>query len=233
MKIRNKTTLPKLAVLLAAGTMSASGAVIAGWDSDWSTTTADQLVGATGVRADVSGTGLGINFRGSSDDGTFGSIAGADPSFGTAAADHKLGGRFSTTAAATVDFTVTDTSGLDRDLTTFSFDSVTRNGTQVGSFTLSVVSGGALTPGTVGTGNIAASFTANFLEDYDVSLTGLADNTLEANGSVTFRLAFVQSTAKHLELDNVAVSGVASVPEPSSALLLGLSGLALMARRRK
>ncbi|MDB4454124.1 PEP-CTERM sorting domain-containing protein, partial [bacterium] len=57
--------------------------------------------------------------------------------------------------------------------------------------------------------------------------------------SAAFLLAFSSGVGDgagghDLWVDNIAVSGeILSVPEPSSALLLGLSGLALIARRRK
>ena len=64
-----------------------------------------------------------------SDDGTFGTFPGADPTFSNAdASTHLLGFRVRDMTNATLDFTVTDTSGVARELHYFSFDSVRRDG---------------------------------------------------------------------------------------------------------
>lgn len=167
-------------------------------------------------------------FRGSSDDGTFGSVAGAESTVGTDASGHLYGARASNTQAATISFTITDTSGVARPLNSFHFDAVTRHGSLAHNYTLSVASGD-LTNGIVATGTIAFGFTQSVLEDNDIPLTGLADNILDANGTVTFHLAFTRDVdGRSLDLDNVGV-----IPEPSSSLLLGAAALAVGFRRRR
>lgn len=74
-------------------------------------------------------------------------------------------------------------------------------------------------------------------DEIDLDLSALADNTLAAGESAVIQVAFSSGTGSggghHLFLDNVAVSGdFAAIPEPSSILLLALSGLGLGFRRR-
>jgi hypothetical protein len=116
------------------------------------------------------------------------------------------------------DFTVTDTGGVDRDLTAFHFDAGVLRPRAARDFELSVVSGD-LTIGIVATGN-APNITGGVQDwtNFDIDLSVLADSTLDANGTVTFRLAFTGgfpvgspefpdgSPGHHLSLDNVAIS---------------------------
>ena len=59
--------------------------------------------------------------------------------------------------------------------------------------------------------------------DFDIPLTGLSDRTLDANGTVTFRLEFTGGTlgagGHHQSLDNVAVT--AELPVAPSRLIAG------------
>ena len=67
---------------------------------------------------------------------------------------------------------------------------------------------------------------------YDFALSSiLTDRTLAAGESATFTWV-TNDMDDRLRLDNFAISG-SVIPEPSSAALLGLAGLALVARRRR
>lgn len=112
------------------------------------------------------------------------------------------------------DFTITDTSGTDRALTVFHFDSATFRPRSSRDFTLSVIAGD-LTVGTVAS-DIVPTVVGGQMDwsDFDIRLDFLDDNVLDANGSVTFRLEFTGGSAgaggHHQYLDNVAIT--AAVP---------------------
>jgi hypothetical protein len=144
------------------------------------------------------------------------------------------------TVSGNLDFTITNNGTVDIDLDSFHFDSYAFRANAARTYEIEVLSGD-LTAGVVftsaalvipATGNVNP---ANHV-DYDHSLAGLADHTLAAGESAVIRLAFSGGTGSggghHLFVDNIAVSGDL-VPEPSSAALLGLGGLALILRRRK
>jgi hypothetical protein len=216
----------------------ANADLVAGWN-EWSTPAADVFAAGTTATFDKSVGTWGNNFRAGSDDGTFGDLlAGADTTIGNSAASHSTGTRSSNNANATMNFTIVDTSGVDRDLEFFHFDAVRRHNSNASTFSLEILAGGSLTAGFVagdGTfaGGVSHENTTAALNNRgeEVSLTGLSDFTLDANGSVTFQLTFLQATGNnnHLDLDNV---GVSAVPEPSSFAVLSLCGLAFLRRRK-
>lgn len=113
-----------------------------------------------------------------------------------------------------VDFIVTDEGGADRDLTGFHFDTGTFRPNSAHLWELSVVSGD-LTVGTVASGD-AANVMGGTVDwyNYDIDLSVLEDRTLDANGTVTFRLEFTSDAdpvglpypGHHQYLDNVAIS---------------------------
>ena len=185
------------------------GVLIAGWDT-WDSSgvhDADVTDGTTTGTTSTSGFSLDSDMRASTD-GTWGTLD--TPMADVTADDSSDAARLVNGSSGYYDFTVTDTSGLDRDLTTFHFDAGTLRPNSARNFELSVVSGD-LTVGTVATG-IVPSFEGGVQDwsDFDISLIGLADRTLDANGTVTFRLEFTGGTVgaggHHQSLDNVAVA---------------------------
>ncbi|MFT5633578.1 MAG: hypothetical protein ACI9SQ_001299, partial [Rubritalea sp.] len=64
-----------------------------------------------------------------------------------------------------------------------------------------------------------------------VALTAAGTYTLQIEAG---ELGGVNETGNHAGIDNLSINGtVAPVPEPSSIVLLGLDGLALILHRRK
>ena len=161
--------------------------------------------------------------------------------------------------SAEITFTITNNGTLDLDLSAFHMDVIAFRPNAPRTYALNVLAGSDITIGTVfasagtpmndnSTNDItqlggglntddADPTTHDQHEDLDLSLAGLADHTLSAGESAMIQIAFSNGTGSggghHLFLDNVALSGdFVPVPEPSSALLLTLSGFALFARRR-
>jgi len=120
-------------------------------------------------------------------------------------------------------------------LDSFTYDYGTLSGQS--AFTRSVESdlGGSLASFYSASGNSDGAFTAN-----DTLLStafSAAERTLENGDTVTFRMQFTNGTSSgsryHL-IDDLTLTGtVNAVPEPSAVALLGLGGLALIARRKR
>ncbi len=114
-----------------------------------------------------------------------------------------------------IDFTLTDTTGVARSLTGFHFDTGAFRPSAAIDWELEVLAGGDLTAGSLATG-IATVSAGPMEDDVTINLTGLTDSTLDANGSVTFRLNFTggggdagaAANGHHLFLDNVGVTGL-------------------------
>ncbi len=198
--------------------------LIAGWDS-WSEASADTwnaTTTATGISAQASGTpeagGVWFNFNnatvenGASDDGQYGASGptGAELSVATQTDGTALSNGFD----GFIDFTITDTSGIATALSGFHFDTGAFRPNAATDWELEVLSGD-ITIGTIASGTATVN-AGPIQDDETINLTGLTDNTLEANGSVTFRLSFTggegeigsASNGHHLFLDNVGISGL-------------------------
>ena len=222
----NPTTSP-LRVLefdITGPTVVDDSVLIAGW-TGWSeagndTWNATQI--ASGITAQANGTpetgGVWFNFNnasvnnGASNDGQYGGLGpfGADTSVALTTDGVALSNGYD----GYIDFTLTDTTGTARSLTGFHFDTGAFRVDAASDWELEVIAGD-ITTGSIASGT--ATVNAGPIED-DVSifLGDLADSTLEANGSVTFRLNFTGGTGEsgapasghHLFLDNVGVAGV-------------------------
>jgi hypothetical protein len=239
-----KKPLSALAGVLTLCCIPASAALVAGWEN-WSEVAADQwnptqlMTATTAVANGTPETGgswfnFGTNALGRSTDGTWGTIAlpAADSTNDQSTDGVALANGYD----GFIDFTITDTSGTPRDLTSFNFDVGAFRTNAARNWSLSIIAGDLTNASNLATGTANHSTSVEIQDDIDVSLTGLADYTLDANGTVTFRLNFTggtnSSAGHHLWLDNVAVFGTAVVPEPSVALLCMLGMVGLFRRRR-
>ncbi|TWU28636.1 hypothetical protein [Bythopirellula polymerisocia] len=199
------------------------GPLIAGWET-WSEVAADtwNATQATGVTAQAVGTpeagGSWFNFNnatvenGASSDGQYGALGptGADSSVVLPTDGVTLSNGFD----GFIDFTLTDTTGTAKALTGFHFDLGAFRANAATDWELEVLAGGDITAGFLATGTATVN-QGPIQDDESIDLTGLADSTLEANGTVTFRLSFTGGTAPettasghHLFLDNVGVTGL-------------------------
>ncbi len=189
-------------------------------------------VGFSGDSTTVT-TGWGRGAAGSHDDGTFGTLAGAE----TAVAFNR-GLTLNNGANGSYDFSITNGSADDYALEFFHFDTGTFRPNAAHEWTV-LVQSGDLTAQSIQSGradNITGGVTDWY--DYDIDLSGLTGgNVLAAGQTVTFRLDLAGGTGAsghHQYVDNIAISGsIVAVPEPTSLAIFGLAGLGLMVRRRK
>lgn len=197
--------------------------LIAGWDT-WSEVAADtwDATQASGVTAQAVGTpeagGIFFNFtnstveNGASSDEQYGALGppGANPSVAHTTDGMTLSNGFD----GFIDFTLTDTTGTAIDLTGFHFDIGAFRPDAATDWELEVLAGGNITAGSVVTGTATVNL-GPMQDDETIDLTSLADYTLDANGSVTFRLSFnggggdlgSAANGHHLFLDNVGITG--------------------------
>lgn len=243
---------------LIAMPQGANADVIAGWDTftDVGSDTFNATVTnfASGVMVgsfdpDQGGTSHTIgnwnnatHDMGASGDGTWGSLTGIvpAPSSSVAVANEAVGLLNATEGF----FDLTITADATRIvLEGFHFDTYSRFGRSPKNLEVSVLSGGGITAGTLlttttssGSGTMDASDGPN---DYDIDLSGLADNILLAGESATFRMEWTGANpstgsngGNNAMIDNVAFIGTA-VPEPTSLVLLGLGSVAMVMRRRR
>jgi hypothetical protein len=151
--------------------------------------------------------------NGASSDGQYGAEGptGADTSVTLATDGVTLSNGFD----GFIDFTLADTTGIATDLTGFHFDIGAFRSDAATNWELEILAGGALTAGSLATG-VATVNLGPIQDDETINLTGLADSTLDANGSVTFRLSFTggggdsgaPASGHHLFLDNVGITGL-------------------------
>lgn len=231
--------MPKLStlsagLLIAGIPLTSHAALIVGWETWASGNEVASVVNgdATGLGQEVVGDWRESSAS-SSNDGTFGTLAGATTSTGAASSGTYIG---NSQTAGSYDFTVT--AGVNSlILEDFHFDARRKRGNSAPNYTVTVVAGD-ITLGLVGSGSLGNALNGSGPtnhNDFDIDLTSLADHVLTPGESATFRLAFTGGTPtnndQHTYLDNVAISG-SIVPEPGSLALLGFGGL-LIARRRK
>lgn len=245
----NKKTTLIFSGILSAG-FSASGAIIAGWDTFDETSAGSKTYNApitNGVTAQAVGTstddgagwGAWTNEDGRSPDGTWGTFASTTPPSTSITNSTDSVGLRNAESAGELTITLTNNSGSALDLTYFYFDGITRFNDGPGDWSLSILAGSAVTQqADFATGSVenVGSFAARAGEGYDIDLSGLADTTFEDGESVVFELAFtggvVNSTSggHNTMIDNMAI---AAVPEPATfALVSGLLILGITCHRR-
>jgi hypothetical protein len=198
------------------------GVLIAGWDTwDGSGVHAPDVTDGITTGTTANGGFSRDTDQRASTDGTWGTLD--TPTADITADDNDDTIRLVNGVSGHYDFTVTDTGGIERDLTTFHFDAATLRPNSARNFELSVLSGD-LTVGSVATGVVpSVAGGVQDWSDFDIPLTGLVDRTLDANGTVTFRLEFTGGTpgsgGHHQGLDNVAVA--AKLPVLPATLIAG------------
>ena len=214
-----------------AASSPAQADVVAGIDVWDSATTPTVSVTAPDIVATAVATGTGGNWtngdgsgRGSSKDGTWGTF-----NSGTLASTVTNVGPSNLTLTngktnGEITLTITNNGLSDIALEAFHFDAVAFRPNAARTYALNVLAGSDITEGNVFTstedeitslnGNLKIDDldpeTHDQHDDIDIALTGLADATLEAGGTVIFELAFSDGSGSggghHLFLDNVAVT---------------------------
>ncbi len=223
-------TIPRslaLASVVFATSVSSQAATLVTWSG--TSQTADIVTtGFTGSHSGRSGSNTGFG----SNDGFFGGDSGT----GLSGAPVTAGTSF-VKSGTTVTLTLTNNTGSDYTISALHWDLAVRN-TSLSAFVVTYVSGG-LGPASKQINSqtsIAAQGGGNEFDayDYDYILSDdLTDTTLGNTESAVFTFAFSGGSTNNSSIfDNIAFEG-AVVPEPSSAALLGLGGLALILRRRK
>lgn len=234
--------MKKLSILAAAialaipqSTFAQDLELVAGWERfafDSSLRSPTQSNGADGTFTVIGGSSDNQNMNGQTD-GTWGSLD-LTPAPNTLQDESTVVHRFVNGNNASYEFTVTDTSGTARDLGFFVFDGGSFRPRSARNWELSVISGD-LTAGVIASGRLESNAPGE-LDDWtnvDISLSDLADNTLDANGTVTFGLTFtggglnddgevaldengdpLSNGGHHGYLDNVAI-GIGELPDPT------------------
>ncbi|CAN0353289.1 unnamed protein product, partial [Ectocarpus sp. 4 AP-2014] len=152
--------LPPLSISVISGfstpTLDDYGALIAGWD-EWSAVSAATWAATEGEGVNGSATGVAepggvwFNFNnatgenGASGDGRYGAVGPETANESVAAATDGL--TLSNGFDGHIDFTITDTQGLWRELTGFHFDAGAFRPQAAIAWQLEILAGGSLTPG--------------------------------------------------------------------------------------
>lgn len=211
---------------------SSRAAVLAGWDS-WTAGGRTATTITTGITA-FSTEGAGDwreAAQAASNDGTFGTVAGASTFTGNNSTGTHIG---QTTSSGNYSFTIT-AGTVPLTLEGFHFDARRKRAGSPAAWVAEVISG-SITHGQLGSGNLGNTLGAagpSDHDDFDFDLTSLADNILAPGESATFRISFSGGTISNTDqitfLDNVAITGI---PEPTAALLGAIGMLGLLRRRR-
>jgi hypothetical protein len=182
--------------------------ILVGWEL-WTSTISPATIQTNGVTGVATNAGFATSQYAGSSDGTFGSLE--YPAASVNPTEVTEGLRVENATEISLDFAVSNTSESPVNLGIFHFDALTK--TKPGgpdTVVLEVVSGD-LAIGAVATNDVPYVLATGDLADFDVDLTGLADNILDAGGSVLFRLTFLGGTpaatgSTRLDVDNVAVT---------------------------
>lgn len=191
------------------------GSLLVAWDQ-WTSSPVPATVsnGLAGIASAAEGS-WAPQFRGGSADGTFGSlnatIAAADSTVGSSSDFHYTGYRSGGSGTRSLDFVLTENAGTGVNLGQFHFDIVSRGGSGAETWTLEVLEGGALTPGTLASGTIEASFDTNYLSNIDVPLGERVDSRLDAGESATFRLTLSTPDNRSVDIDNVGITKTGTI----------------------
>lgn len=214
-----------ITAILGLSTSISQAGILAGWDTWSNGANANEL--ETGFTATFSGGG-GTNGGLGSNDGTFGTVTGADDTNLNTLLIRNNG------SAVSAQFTLTNNTGQDYNITGLHFDFGARS-SGPDSFTVTYLSGG-LGPANTLIDTVTdlpnPSSTPTFADfDYTLS-TSLSDIVLGDGESATFEIKVTNgNSSTSSALDNLAFQG-AVVPEPASLALLGIGGVLIASRRR-
>ncbi|MFN3165794.1 MAG: PEP-CTERM sorting domain-containing protein [Phycisphaeraceae bacterium] len=184
------------------------GVVLAGWDT-WSSGSEAASVTNFGVTGNASEIGdWRESDRAASNDGTFGSEAGASTATGAASTGTYIG----ITGDGAYDFTIT-AGNAPIALEGFHFDAQRKRANSPENWAVEVVAGD-ISLGAVGNGtldDVLGGIGPSDHVDLDLSLALLADNVLDPGQSATFRISFTGGNPTNSDqrtyLDNVAITG--------------------------
>jgi len=213
---------------LVALTASSQAAILAAWDDFGSGLSADNTL--TGFSGTIAGVSLDSGNFGSND-GTFGTIAGA-------ISDGD--GVFVRNTTTALTLTITNNTGAAYNIESLHFDFGHRGTNTPSTFDVTYTSGGLGPSSTlidnIDVGGVAPGDVGDFT-DFDYTLSSLlSDIVLDDGESAVFTFNnFVNRTgtsSSAATMDNFLIQGTA-VPEPSSVALVGLAGAALLLRRRR
>ncbi len=220
--------IPMMAIIAAVSCASAD--LLIGWDGGTTTNTA---FAASGVGGTLFANRIyAVDATAGSTDGTFGSgIAGADTAATAYAVRLSNPGSNNTVAVQIQNNTVSNLQ-----LETFSFDYTAWFANSPRTVTLSYAYGNLnVVDGTVinSISDIPVTGKLSNYNDYDWSLTGLADYILAPGERATFALvgSVAVSATTNGAFDNVAISG-SVIPEPATLGLIGSIATSLLFVRR-
>ncbi len=228
---KTPTILLALSILT---TVTARAAVIASWDAWADTSTpygADSTLSGFTATADSQGINRVLSPY-TSNDGTFGTVAGASTT-------DTNGVLLRFNGPNVVTLTLTNNTGFTYSIDSLHFDYKMRQSAPDG-IVIDYVSGG-LGPASTMIATVSGqtwdgSYVSGAVDypDFDFTLgSALSDTELADGESAVFTLTFTGGSGNSSGvLDNLAFQGAVVVPEPSAALVGGLGALMLLRRRR-